>query len=225
MAELAVGLSALNFAGAVVVNETLQREAFKVAERSSLDAQTAKRADTLTVTAAGLMADYTWGRALGSALHTEGWDVRGAEVVMLGAGAQVAAMAQELASLGAKRLSLLAKDRPAAEQSLPALAASTEAKAGAFTPALARPLLESADLLVRTDARLSVDRAYFGPHLNVIDLAPAPLTDLRKLALSVGAKSLGLRDLQAHRMALVLGQVLGERLDLEPFLTAFHSGD
>jgi len=215
-------LETLNFAGALILDESQQSQAFDSLQRSSLDAQAAGVVDSITVTAAGLMGDYTLGRALGHALQSEGWDARGARAAILGSGPVAKSVAQELSSRGAQHITVLGANRPAAETSLPTLASASGSEARAADEPLAAPLLEQADILVRTDPKLTVSQNVLGPHLSIIDLAPSPLSDLRKAGLKVGAKSFGLRDVQAHQTALALSHILGKRLELEPFLTLFH---
>ena len=215
-------LESLEFAGALVLGEELQRQAFNQVQRSSLDAQTSQAVDTVTVTPLGLVGEYTLGRALGRALLADAWDVRDARVVVLGAGAEATVLAKELASLGASHVTVLAQDRPAAEKALPPLAATVTTQARALSEPLAGSYVEQADVLVRTDPTLKVDKNVLGPHLSVIDLSPTPLSPLRKAALGVGAKSLGLRDIQAYQAALALSHVLGSVVEVDAFLTLFH---
>lgn len=220
--EALAALGPLGFAGALVVGRAEQALAFAQLQRSSLDAQAVGIVDSVTVTAAGLIGDFTLGRALGHALQGEGWDARGARAVIAGSGPVAKSIAQELASRGAHHITVLAPDRPAAETSLPTLASAGQSEARAITEPLAIPLIEQADILVRVDPALEISQAALGPHLSIIDLAPSPLSDLRRAGLKVGAKSFGLRDIQAHQTAIALSQILGKRLDLEPFLTLFH---
>lgn len=222
LSEILTALPTLGFAGALILDAAEQAQAFSHLQRSSLDAQAVGVVDSITVTAAGLMGDYTLGRALGHALQNERWDARGARAVILGSGPLAKSVAQELASRGAQHLTVLAANRPAAEASLPTLANSHQSEARTADEPLAAPLLEQADILVRTDSTLEVPHTLLGPHLGIIDLAPSPLSDLRKAGLNVGAKSFGLRDVQAHQTALALSHILGKRLELEPFLTLFH---
>ena len=216
-------LDTLEFAGALVLDETLGTQAFAQVERSSLEARTLGTVDTVTVTPAGLVGEYNLGRAVGSALHANHWDVRGARVVVLGADTAGAAAARELASLGAEHVSLLAEDRPSAEAALRALAIRGQSEARALSEPLSAALISQADVLVRTDARLSLELSLLGPHLSVIDLSSTPLSPLRKTALDVGAKSLGLRDIQAYQTSLALSHILGRSLETSTFLTLFHS--
>lgn len=217
-------LATLDFAGAFVLGSELQRQVAAGMHRSSLDTRTFGVADTVTVTSAGLIGDYNLGHALRAALQADRWDIVGARAVVLGAGPEASVSARELASLGADRVTLLAADRPTAEQALGSLAATTTAEAGAFREPLASTYLQNADVLVRTDTELKIDEKVLGPHLNIVDLAPEPLSALRRSALQLGAKSLGLRDVQAYQAALALGHILGGTVEAAPFLTALHSG-
>ncbi len=216
-------LSVLEFAGAFVLDEPLQRQVAAAVHRSSLAARTFGVADTVTVTSAGLVGDYNLGRALVAAVQAERWDVGGARVVVLGAGPAASVSARELAGLGAGRVTLFAADRPSAERALGSLAVTATAEALALGGPLARAYFERADILVRTDDRLKLDERLLGPHLNVVDLAPEPLSALRRNALQRGAKSLGLRDVQAYQTALALGTVLGGTVEAAPFLEALHN--
>ena len=222
LAAALTALSALDFAGALVLGESLQRQAFAQVQRSSLDAQNSEAVDAVTVTPLGLVGEYTLGRALARALLADAWDLRGARVVLLGAGAEATVLAKELASLGASHVTVLAQDRPAAEKALPPLAATVTTQARALSEPLAGSYVEQADVLVRTNPDLKVDKTLLGPHLSVIDLSPAPLSPLRKTAFGVGAKSLGLRDIQAYQAALALSHVLGSTVEVDAFLTLLH---
>lgn len=216
-------LPTLDFAGAVVLGAELQQQAAASLGRSSLDTRTFGVADTVTVTSAGLVGDYTLGRALAAALQADLWNIVGARAVVLGAGPAASVCARELASLGADRVTLLAADRPTAEGALGSLAATALAEARALGEPNTQTYLERADILVRTDATLKLDDRLLGPHLHVVDLAPEPLSALRRNALKLGAKSLGLRDVQAHQLALALSHILGGRVETAPFLHALHS--
>lgn len=222
VADVLSALEPLGFAGALLLDAAQQEQAFFRLQRTSLDAQAAAAVDTVTVTAAGLMGDFTLGRALGNALHSEGWDARGARAVILGSGPVAKSVAQELSSRGIGHLTVLAENRPAAEQTLPSLVGAHQSEAKAADEPLVTPLLAQADILVCLDPKLKLDKQLLGPHLSIIDLTPSPLSDLRKAGLRVGAKSFGLRDVQAHQTALSLSHILGKRLELAPFLTLFH---
>ncbi len=216
-------LTVLDFAGALVLGADLQRQTAAGVQRSSLDTRTFGVADTVTVTSAGLVGDYNLGRALAAALQADSWDVGGARAVVLGAGPAASVSARELASLGARSVTLFAADRPTAERALGSLAVTALAAARAWGEPSAQSYLEKADLLVRTDHRLKLDEHLLGPHLNIVDLAPEPLSRLRRAALKLGAKSLGLRDVQAYQAAVALGHVLGGAVEVAPFLNALHN--
>jgi shikimate 5-dehydrogenase len=221
--KVAAALEPLDFAGMLVMAEALQREALTLASRSSLDAQEAEAADALTVTPGGLIAEYNLGRAVGAALHAARWNARGASAVVLGGGALARAVSRELSSLGVRHLSVVAKHRPSAEKVVAQLAASTAIDARAEADPVAKGLVARADLLVRVDPKLAVPPSLLGPHLSVVDLSPDPLSPLRQQAMHLGALCLGLRDVQAHQLALSLGHMLGGRLEVEAFAELFHS--
>lgn len=222
VASVLSALPVLDFAGAFVLGADLQQQVAAGVQRSSLDTRTFGVADTVTVTSAGLVGDYNFGRALVATLQAEGWDVVGARAVVLGAGPAASVTARELASLGAASVTLLAADRPAAEAALGSLAVTTTAAARALREPLTETILHSADLLVRTDGSLKLAETSLGPHLNIVDLVPEPLSALRSSALKFGAKSLGLRDVQAYQAALALGHILGGSVEVAPFLNALH---
>lgn len=224
LAKVLAALEPLEFAGALVIGPNYQQQALSQMQRSSLEARECDMVDTVTVTPAGLVGDYLLGKALGQVLRAEGWDPRQARAVVLGGSAEAKVLARELASLGVSHLTLLAQDRPSAERSLPHLPASTGSEARALSEPGASLLVEQADILVRADARLELDPALLGPHLSVVDLAPSSLSTLRKQALKVGAKTLGLRDLQAYFVSTALGHILGSPLEVDPFLSLFHAG-
>lgn len=211
-------LEPIDFVGALILDELSQTKAYQTAQRSSLDAQQVEAADTVTVTAGGLIAEYNFGRAIGSALRHAEWDPRGASAVVLGANINARAVCRELSSLGLKQLTVLANNRPLAEQTAAGLAASTEIFASAQNDPLAQSMIENADLLVRVDPKLSFISDWLGPHLTVVDLAPQTMSSLRQQALEAGALAIGLRDVQAHQIALALNHILGARFEAGGFL-------
>jgi shikimate 5-dehydrogenase len=216
-------LEPLDFAGMLVLEPAWQRQAFELAARSSLDAQEVAAADALTVTPGGVIAEYNLGRAIGTVLQGAGWPARDASAVVLGTGPLARAVSRELSSLGVRRLAVVAKNRPVAEQAAQGIAASTEFIAKAEGDPLAQGLIERADLLVRIDASMRVDPLLLGPHLSVVDLSPDVLSPLRQQALGLGALGIGLREVQAHQLALSLGHILGGRLEARPFSELLHS--
>ncbi len=216
-------LEPLDFAGALVLEPPLQTRAFELAQRSSLDAQQVESADALTVTPGGLIAEYNFGRAIGAALRSVDWDARGASAVVMGAGMQARAVSRELSSLGVRKLAVLATSRPVAEQTSAQLAASTEIIATAKSDPLAKSLIENADVLIRVDPKMSVETRLLGPHLSVVDLSPQTMSPLRAHAMSLGALTLSLRDVQAQQLALSLNHILGARFAAESFLDVLHT--
>lgn len=222
VARVLAALEPLEFAGALLVGVPYQEQALTQVQRSSLDARDAGLVDTVMVTPAGLVGEYLLGKALGRVLRAEGWDARNARAVVLGHGPEARAIARELASSGVRHLTVLAAERPSAEQSLPPLPMGAEATALALREPRAAFYLEQADVLVRADPALAVDEALLGPHLGVVDLSPEPLSALRRAAIRVGAKTLALRDVQAYQISGALGQILGGPVEVERFLSAFH---
>ena len=220
--QLLPALQALEFAGALVLDPEAQVDITGVVQRSSLEAQEAGAVDTVTVTAAGIIGEYNFGRALGQLLREAGWDAAGARATILGAGPQVRAAARELSSLGAAEIAILSASRPEAEQSAPRLAASTRLATRPIGDPLAVRHLQDSDLIVRLDARMPVPFEALGPHLTLVDLGSEDLSKLRSQALNVGALSFNRRDFNGHFMALALSQMLGGTVDAEPFLSLFH---
>lgn len=219
------GLEPLEFAGAIILDPQEQLDVPAQLKRSSMEVQESGAADCVTVTQAGLIGEFNFGRALSEVLNAAGWHAHGARAVILGSGARARAAARELSSLGVSELALLADSRPEAEQSAPLLAASSRVLTiAAHEPSAAR-LLQDSDLIVRLDARLDVPVNVLGPHLILIDLAGESVSRLRTQALNVGALSFNHRDFEAHFMSLALGQILGGRIDTEPFLALFHEGN
>lgn len=213
-------LAVLEFAGIMLLDETLQRSAFPHMQRSSLDAQEAGAVDTVTITPAGLFGDYTLGHALGSLLRAHHYDAREAKAVVLGANSESIAVARELSSLGVSQLTLVAATRPDAEKTLPSVAASTVAVARAIAEPTVPGLIEAADILVRVGPTLEVPEDLMGPHLTVVDFAPQAMSSLRQTATRLGAKTFGLRDVQSHQLALSLTRLLGKPFKPDAFLTA-----
>lgn len=216
------GLRSLDFAGALLLDERLQKEAAVVVERTSLEVREGGAADTLVVTPAGVVADLHLGRAVGAALRARLWDPRGAQAVVLGADLRARAVARELASLGVRHLTVLAQDRPEAQRAVARLAASSTVEGRAYGESAAATFLEQADLLVRVDPQAKLDAGFFGPHLTLVDLVPGALTSWRRQALAVGGMAIGERDVQAHMLHAALGAVLGGGLRVEPLLALLH---
>lgn len=220
--QLLPALAPMEFAGAVVLGPDDQTDVAHLLQRSSMEVQESGAADTVTVTPAGLIGEYNFGRALGQMLKAAGWDARNSRVSILGSGPRVRAAAREVSSMGASQLAILAASRPEAEQSAPRLAASTQVAARTFAdPLAARHLLDS-DLIIRLDSRMGVPFEALGPHLTLVDLGLEDVSKLRSQALNMGALSFNRRDFEAHFMALALGQILGGTIDVEPFLSLFH---
>ncbi len=221
MSDLMRALPRLDFAGAIVLDDSRQAEAKSLASRASLDAEDLGVADTLTVTQAGIMADHTFGRALSTMLGERRWHADGAHAVVLGASPEARAVARELMRLGVASLSILAADRVTAERAKPAAAGATF-YARSFSDPLGNTLLERADLVVRLDPSARVNEELLGPHLTVIDLADSGVSELRSRALALGALTFNRRDVEAYRFELSLSQILGGSVGLEPILTMFH---
>lgn len=211
-------LRALDFAGALVFDEAVQGDVLGRADRASLEASEVGAADALTVTPAGVIAEYHLGAAVVQALRSRVWEPRGARAVVLGGGREAHAVARALASQGARHLTLLARSRPEAERMVPRLAASTDVVAAVADDPIAERLLADADLIVRLDGTLRFTQATVGPHLSVVDLVAGGVSELRRRAIAVGALTLDRRDVQAHRLHLALGHVLGSGVAVEPLL-------
>jgi shikimate 5-dehydrogenase len=161
---------------------------------------------------------------VGRALRGRVWDPRDARAVVLGGVVEAAAAARELASAGAGHLTLLAGSRPEAERLVPRLAASTDVVATVPDDPIARRLLEQADLVVRASADGDFPLELLGPHLTVVDLVSNGVSRLRQHAIAVGALTLNRRDIEAHRLHLALGHVLGGGVRVEPLLQLMHEG-
>ena len=218
IADVCKALLALDYAGALILEPHWQLETLRHSHRNSLAVDKNQACDTLVVTPAGLIADYVLGSALAELLHQHHWDVRGANVVITGTNPVATAVANELASSGVEQINVLAHSLPTAEKALPKVAL-TKTRAHTFGEHSASAALERADLLIRTESESSIPQEILGPHLAVIDLSPSPLSPLRQTAMNVGAKTLGLRDLQAQQLALSLGLITGRKLDVSLFLT------
>lgn len=216
-------LAALDFAGALVLDAEAQRVARGLATRTSLEAEEVGLVDALAVSPAGLIGEFNLGRAVRALLTGSRWDARGASAVLLGGGPRAGAIARELSSLGVAHLTVLAESLPAAERTLPPVAASTRVEARLASDPAFGALLERADLLVRIAPDGRVPLGDLGPHLTVLDLSTKAVSPLRQQALNVGALSFNLRDVQAHLVALGLSQVLGGAIEPEPLLDLLHA--
>jgi hypothetical protein len=215
-------MRALDFAGALLLDPRLQREAARTVERVSLEVRELGAADAVVLTPAGVVADLHLGRAVGAALRHRLWNARGARAVVLGADLTARAVARELGTLGVAHLAVLASERPDAERVVAHLAATTDVAARADNDPAALPLLERADLVVRTAAGRDLPAHVLGPHLALVDAMPGSLTAWRRRGLEVGALTIGRRDIEAHRLHLALGAILGPGVALEPFMALLH---
>ncbi|MEX2540372.1 MAG: hypothetical protein WD314_01140 [Trueperaceae bacterium] len=216
------GLVPLAFAGALLLDDEFEQAASGLLQRYSLDAQEVGAVDTVSVAAGGLIGEYNVGRAIGSLLAEADWDARGARAVLLGSGRRVSAIARELSSMGVAQVVILSENRPAAERSLPRLAASTEVVTSALADPRSEGFLAEADLLIRSEPSAEVPPEAMGPHLCLVDLRPERVTALRQQALNFGALTFNLLDFQAHRMSLGLTHILGAGVELEPLLALLH---
>ena len=214
------GLKALDFVGLLALDDASQSEAYLQADRSSLDAQEIRAADSLTVSANGLIGEYNMARAIMQVLKTNEWDARGARAVILGANGLARAIARELSSSGVSNLSLFAETQPSAESMTAGLEISTEKYSGTYTDARLDHMLGEADLLIQLNSKseAKISDTHLGPHLSFIDLSPEKMTLLRKRALNLGAATLSLQDVQAQQIALSLNHMLGTQLSPAPFL-------
>lgn len=223
-AEALGALAAFGAAGALLHGDALQRTARASVERASLDADELEAVDTVTVTAGGTVGDYLGGRALGSLLATSGWHARDARAVVLGTGPLASASLRELATQGAAELTLLGVSAPEAEQGLPTLPAGASARGRAAHDPAVPSLLERADLVVRLRPEVEVREGALGPHLTLVDLASDGLSALRRRAMDLGAVTFNRPDLEAHRAAIALRQILGGEVEVEPLLDRLHAG-
>jgi len=217
VADVCTGLKALDYAGALVFDDDWQAQMSNHCERSSLAASSNNATDTLVVTQAGLLGDYVLGQAITALLSHHQWNIRGASVVITGAGAMARVLAKEIAGMGADTVNIVAQNRPLAEQALPQIA-NTKSLAHAFGELTADAAFERADLLIKTEDTNLIPKEILGPHLSVVDLSPSPLSSLRQDALRVGASSFGLRDLQAHQLHIGMEAILGKKLEVSLFL-------
>jgi shikimate 5-dehydrogenase len=214
--QLAAGLRSLEFAGALIFEAALQREAATSAERASLVARTLAAADLIAPTMVGMVADLTVGRAVAAALQARVWNARGARVAVLGADLSARAVARELASQGIAHLSVHATARADAERVIASVTALPEVAALAAREPNARLLLERADLVVRTESGYDIPPDLFGPHLALVDLDPAPLSRWRQRGVEAGALTVGAFDVMAHRLQLALSTILASPVAIAP---------
>ena len=215
-------LEPLGVLGAIILDPARQQEATASLAKQSIMVEAIGAVDTVVVTPAGLVGDYTLGYALSSILNASQWNVRGARGVVVGSDSVAKAIARELSSLGMSHLTLIAENNPLAEALSPDLAASTEVVATTLDSGVSTPLIEQADLLVKASQTISVPEGLLGPHLNIIELSQDIKSGLREAATRVGAKSIGLRDVQAYQLSHMLEQILGKKMLVEPFLNVLN---
>ncbi len=216
------GLEPLGFLGAIVVGESLQKEAFKFVQRQSLAAQRVAAVDTIMVTPMGLMGDYSMAQAISKQLNSKNWSAIGARVVIIGNDARAISTANELSSLGAKHIAIIAHEQPTAEQALRNLAISSQKLATTPGQVLAKTSLERADLLIRFDYSIEIEIEYLGPHLNIIDFSPNPFSTLRQEASKMGAETISDKDILAHHLSTMLELILARDVSVDYFLDILH---
>jgi len=66
---------------------------------------------------------------------------------------------------------------------------------------------------------MAVPDHLLGPHLAVIDSAAAPMSQLRRQAINLGALTFGCYELEAWQLASGLSQIAGTPYRSEPLLT------
>jgi len=216
------GLEPLGFSGAIVLGESLQKQAFKYVQRHSLAAQRVAAVDTIIVSPMGLMGDFSIAYAISKQLANKNFSALGARIVIIGSDARAVATANELASLGAKHITVIAQEQPFAEQALRNIAISTQKLATTPGQILAGSSLNQADLLIRFDHGIEVATDHLGPHLNIIDLSPNPFSNLRQEASKLGAETISDKDIQAHHLATMLELVLARDISVDYFLDILH---
>ena len=216
------GLEPLGFSGAIVLGESLQQEAYKHVQRHSLAAQRVAAVDTIIVTPMGLMGEYSIAYAITKQLSTKKWSAVGARIVILGSDARALATANELASLGAKHITVIAHEQPLAEQALRNIAISTQKLATTPGQIMASSSLDQADLLIRFDYSIEIEAEHLGPHLNIIDFSPNPFSNLRQEASKMGAETISDKDIQAHHLAAMLELILARDVSVDYFLDILH---
>ncbi len=206
------GLAPLEFAGALLLGPRYMEDAWRAVTRRSVSAQEARAVDTVTVAGGQLIGEYSAGRALTTMLAEAGWDGRGARAVLLGAGDAPRAIARELTSLGLAQLTVVAQDRPAAEQTLPAPLARTRLIATTAGDSHLPNYLASADLIVREARVVDIPYSLLGPHLCVIDLLDGHDDGLLDRAAAAAAPTFSSLHYRAHLLALGLSQILGAKI-------------
>jgi len=216
------GLEPLGFSGAMVLGESLQSQAFKHVQRHSLAAQRVAAVDTIIVTPMGLMGDYSIAYAIGKQLDEKKWSAVGARIVIVGNDARAIATANELASMGAQHITVIAQEQPFAEHVLRNIAITTQKLATTPGQIMAGSSLERADLLIRFDHGIEIDSMSLGPHLNIIDLSPNPYSVLRQDANKMGAETISDKDIQAYHLATMLELILARDVSVDYFLDILH---
>ncbi|HET7770056.1 MAG TPA: shikimate dehydrogenase [Chloroflexota bacterium] len=158
--------------------------------------------NTVIVEGGRLLGHNTDAEGFMRALRAEaGFDVRGKEVVLLGAGGAALAVAVGLARAGVKRLWIANRTPARAEALAQRLEGRTDARALPPHPAALVQALRDAQLLVNSTSvgmssgpapsDLPLPEALLGPHLLVYDLVYNPaVTPLLAAASRVGARTL-----------------------------------
>ena len=216
-------LEALQFAGALVIDASYQQTVFGQLQDHAFGAKEAGVTDSITVTPGRMIGDYSFGRAVTAVLRDANWDGRNASAVVMGSGAKANAICRELSSFGVEHLTLIADNKPLAEQSTGSLAATTTLVTRASADPVASTLIQQADLLVRVNPALQVDYSLLGPHLTIVDMEQHAMSELRVQAMNLGAYTFGYHDVTAYQLSLALGTILGTRIEPEAFMTLLHS--
>ncbi len=222
-AQLQASLETLNFAGAMIFEEGLARQIATSSQRPSIGVQVSGFCDTLICTPAGIIAENSFAQSVRDAFIHQQWDARGARAVVLGNDLYLSVIARELANLGVQQLVLLAENRPSATRALAYLPKDTEGITDSLSSPQLRIYLEQADIIVHGQTAVTIPIDVLGPHLSIIDLQDTIMSDLRRNALRMGARTLSMRDLRAYQVAAMLHQILGRPVSADSLLAFFHS--
>lgn len=215
-------LPVLGFAGALVFGDEARREAATATTRRSLEGSDLGVVDAVAVAGDTTIGDFVTARALLDGLRERGWDPRGARIAALGGGASVRGLLRELATAGAKEITLVGADAPTAELAMPDLPTGVRGRTLAAADPAVPAMLERCDLLIRSEDLIGPHADALGPHLSVLDLAPGLSSSWRSEARAAGGSATGFPDVAARTAAAALRTVVGGEVRVDALLDLLH---
>lgn len=208
-------LPALGFTGALLFGSEVRRDAVALV-RASVEAADLQAVNVVSVAGGQVQGDYVGAAAVVDGLRHAGWDPRGARVVASGGHDDVRSLLRSLATAGVVDITLVGPDAPAAERALPALPAGVKSRALPARDPIIPDLVARCDAVLRGDGNLKVPAESLGPHLTLVDVSPNLPSEPRATARAAGVSTIAWADVEAHRVAATLQQLLSLPVDPAP---------